>query len=71
MNILVQEILGEYINIKRVENFHDEGINKDIIKSSNKDNNNSGGNIEGEKIKSRFDSFVEDIEKNIDEFLIA
>jgi hypothetical protein len=48
-------VIGEYINIMRGENFHD----------------NSGGNIEGEKIKSRFDSFVEDIEKNIDEFLIA
>lgn len=81
------EIIGSYINIMMVENFHDEDINEDSNKNSikdknishnkdnnisdNKDNNNSISNKEDEKIKSRFDSFVENIEKNIDEFLTA
>ena len=70
-------VIGEYINIMRRENFHDEGINKEDSSSNNgnnnndnKDNNNSSNNKEIET-KSRFDSFVENIEKNIDEFLTA
>ena len=72
-------VIGEYINIIRGENFHDEGNNKDNTKNSfndnnnndNKDNNISSINKDNEKIKHGFDSFVENIEKNFDEFLPA
>ena len=61
-------VIGEYINIMRGENFHDD-IN-DNNNNGNKDNNNSSNNKEVET-KPTFDSFVEKIEKNIDEFLTA